>query len=267
MRLGQMRDELSMDIVAWNMASKVRNWKALEELDADVALLNEATPVPEGVGAVSHGSTVGRDYARRFSTAVGSSHALLELNDAKSSRYGRQLDLPFESSRPGSWTAAVVSVEGFGDVTAISLYGLMDEKSDTSIHRSLSELAPAFEDKRYNKQLVLGGDLNTWTGWKAGSWHLKRDRVLLERIEAFGLVDCLEQTRPPGRLENCPCSFGEECTHTRTRVDPRYPHIPYQMDYLFASRALAKRLTSCQALDSPSWRKRSDHFPIVATFS
>ena len=256
-----------MDVVVWNMASKVRNWKALEELDADVALLNEATPVPEGVGAVSYGSTVGRDHTRRFSTAVGSSHALLEVSDAKASRYGRDLELPFESSRPGSWTAAVVSVGGFGDVTAISLYGLMDEKSDASIHRSLSELAPAFDDKRYNKQLVLGGDLNTWTGWKAKSWALARDQVVFDRIRAYGLVDCLEQTREPGRLVNCPCSFGEECAHTRTRVDPRYPHIPYQMDYLFASRELAKRLTNCQALDSPAWRKRSDHFPIVAMFS
>jgi endonuclease/exonuclease/phosphatase family metal-dependent hydrolase len=42
--------------------------------------------------------------------------------------------------------------------------------------------------------------------------------------------------------------------------------VPYQMDYLFASAALAKRLNSCEALDSAEWRSRSDHFPITATF-
>src|SRR6266511_2120339 len=37
--------------------------------------------------------------------------------------------------------------------------------------------------------------------------------------------------------------------HTRTRLDPRYPKIPYQMDYLFASPELAERLNRCSALD------------------
>lgn len=257
-----------MKVVAWNAAHKTRNWDALGELRADVGLVNEATPAPDGVGSVGHGETIGRDgYLRRWSTAVVSAHPIREVDDAAASRYGRKLELPFVNSRPGSWAAAVVSVPDFNDVTAISLYGLLDEKSDTSIHRSLSELAPVFEDKDYNRFLVLGGDLNTWTGWAEGSGHLARDRVVFDRIMAFGLVDCLKETRKPGRLKDCPCSLGKGCTHTRTRVDPRYPHIPYQMDYLFASRELAKRLKSCQALDSPAWRKRSDHFPIVAAFS
>lgn len=45
------------------------------------------------------------------------------------------------------------------------------------MHRSLSELAPMFDDSRYNRLMLLGGDLNTWTGWKAGL-HLERDRVV-----------------------------------------------------------------------------------------
>lgn len=71
------------------------------------------------------------------------------------------MKVPFENSRPGSWTAAVASVPEMGEVAAISLYALMDEKSDASVHRSLSELAPVFDDARYNRLLLLGGDLNT----------------------------------------------------------------------------------------------------------
>jgi endonuclease/exonuclease/phosphatase family metal-dependent hydrolase len=263
-----MQDDAGMDVVVWNMAHKTKNWPALQELAADIGILNEATPAPDGVVAVGHGETIGRDgYPRRWSTAVVATHLIREVEDAAASRYGRRLELPFVNSRPGSWAAAVVSVPGFDDVTSISLYGLLDEKSDTSIHRSLSELAPIFDDKRYNRFLLLGGDLNTWTGWKAGSWHLARDQVVFDRIRAYGLIDCLERTRKAGHLKNCPCSFGTLCTHTRTRLDPRKPDVPYQMDYLFASRALAERLESCVALDSPEWRKRSDHFPIVAAFS
>lgn len=167
------------------------------------------------------------------------------------------------TSRPGSWTTAVVSVPGFRDVTAISLYGLMDEKSDASVHRSLSELAPVFDDPRYSQWLLLGGDLNTWTGWEAGP-HLDRDRVVLDRIRAYGLVDCLEAKRPAGRLADCPCTLGEGCTHTRTRMDPTNPQVPYQMDYLFASRALVERLSSCEAVAHDAWP--SDHLAIVAEF-
>ncbi|MDQ3401441.1 MAG: hypothetical protein M3470_10605 [Chloroflexota bacterium] len=44
----------------------------------------------------------------------------------------------------------------FGAVTAVALYGLLDEFSDASVHRSLSELSPIFHDARYNGRVVRG---------------------------------------------------------------------------------------------------------------
>jgi exonuclease III len=49
-------------------------------------------------------------------------------------------------------------------------------------------------------------------------------------------------------------------------MDRRYPHRPYQMDYLYASPALAKRLESCKAIPHDVVRTPSDHYPIVAVF-
>ena len=63
--------------------------------------------------------------------------------------------MPFECSRPGSWVAASVGTP-FGAVTAVALYGLLDEFSDASVHRSLSELSPIFHDARYNGRVVRG---------------------------------------------------------------------------------------------------------------
>jgi endonuclease/exonuclease/phosphatase family metal-dependent hydrolase len=71
---------------------------------------------------------------------------------------------------------------------------------------------------------------------------------------------------PSGRLEGCPCNLGEECTHTQTRLDAGSPDVPYQMDYLFASRVLAERLVTCVALGKEEWPSPSDHYPIVALF-
>ncbi len=219
-----------------------------------------------GDGVIGGDRTEGRDgYRRPWAAAVVSRHVLTEIDDARATRNGRPIKVPFVSSRPGSWVASWVQVPDVGDVTAISLYGLMDEKSDGSVHRSLSELAPVFDDERYRGLLLVGGDLNTWTGWPSGP-HLDRDRIVLDRIRAYGLVDCLETTRRPGRLAGCPCTFGADCMHTRTRLDPRYPKIPYQMDYLFASPELAERLNRCSALDHDECPSPSDHYPIVADF-
>jgi hypothetical protein len=221
-----------------------------------------STPT-SSAGGTPRGGTGTRDPR---AAALVSPHTLRGIQDARASRRGRTVEVPFENSRPGSWLAAVVSVPDIGEVTGISLYGVMEEKSDASVHRSLSELAPVFDDVRYNKLLLLGGDLNTWTGWEADSPHLARDRVVLERIRAYGLVDCLEAKRPPGPLEGCPCGLGEGCNHTRTRLDRRYPDVPYQMDYLYASPALAKRLVNSEALSHDVWPSPSDHYPIVAMF-
>ena len=143
----------------------------------------------------------------------------------------------------------------------------MDEKSDASVHRSLSELSPIFDHELYGKRLLLGGDLNILAGRPSGP-RLDRHQVVLARIEAYGLVDCLKRTRLPGPLAGCQCELGEGCTHTWTKRDPQRPAVPYQDDYLFASRWLASttRLKSCRALrfedDAPS-----DHTPIVAEFA
>ncbi len=156
-------------------------------------------------------------------------------------------------------------------MTAISLYGLLDERSDASVHRSLSDMTPLLEDRRYNKLLLLGGDLNTLCIGRAGGRYLERDLGVLNRIaEGFGLVDLLQESLRQhhprrGRLEGCKCSFGTRCRHTWTYRRTPGSRIAYQDDYLFASPQLAHRLIECRAIpfeaDSPS-----DHAPIVATF-
>jgi hypothetical protein len=165
-----------MRVAVWNMAGRAGNWSALGELAADIAALTEARPAPEAITAIGHGSTKGRDFERGFATAVASPHHVEEVADATLTRYGRQLGVPFGSSRPGSWTATRVSVTDAGDVTAIALYGLMDEKSDASVHRSLSELAAVFDDKRYNRLLLLGGISTPGQAGKRGAGTLLATR-------------------------------------------------------------------------------------------
>jgi exonuclease III len=197
--------------------------------------------------------------------------------DTRVDRYFGQ-PLPFEPSRPGTWIARRVDL-GDLKITAIALYGLLDEKSDASLHRSLSELSPVFDHEEYGKHLILGGDFNILPKRHRADHRLNRGQVLMERIRAYGLFDCLEKKLPPDRyedparrteMENCQCGLREHCTHTRTFRDKGGPHIPYQDDYLFASKALVRRLEWCWAFPSmPDWPPDwpSDHAAIVAEFN
>jgi len=264
---------MRLKAIVWNMQPKPANWNLLKEWQelggTDIAILCEAPPAPTGVEAVGRGSTEGLEVAlasdqtvkRPWSTAIASSRPMAPITDARVDRYYGK-PLPFEPSRPGTWTAASINVDGM-KVTAISLYRLMDERSDASVHRSLSELSPIFDHEEYGKRLLLGGDLNILAGRPAGA-HLDRHQVVLARIKAYGLTDCLERERPHGPLENCPCGLDEDCIHTWTKLDSERPTIPYQDDYLFASHAVDD-LESCKALPFTE-HSPSDHTPIVATF-
>jgi endonuclease/exonuclease/phosphatase (EEP) superfamily protein YafD len=255
-----------MRIAVWNVARSPFAFDALKNLKPDIALLNEASP-PTSAHGIWREATVGRDgRGRPWSAAVLSPHSLSEITDARPTWRQSTRGVPFVCSRPGSWIAATVEVAPATTVTAVALYGLLDELSDSSVHRSLSELSPLLDDRRYRRLMLLGGDLNTGTAWPATEPFLARDMNLLQRFDALGLVDCLALMRPHGRLEGCTCTFGDGCTHTRTRRDPRRPEVPYQTDYLWASGDLANRLRSCRALATDDWFSISDHAPIVAEF-
>jgi hypothetical protein len=273
--------------LVWNMGlgspgkrTHAANWARLDQLmldrSIDVALLSEAptSGLAQRRAIYSEAGTLGWDVRRdngevkprRWSAAVVTSGEMPEqVNPVATGSHGRRPNVPFRASKPGTWAAGRVAATGIGSVTCVSLYGLMDELSDASVHRSLSDISPIFTDPNYMDLVLVGGDLNTGTQWEDDRIRA-RDRNLLDRFEVFGLVDCLRKRRGPGRLSNCDCPDGDACQHTWTRLDPSDPGRPLQVDYLFASASLADRLESCEALSPPDWQEFSDHAPIIATF-
>jgi hypothetical protein len=109
--------------VVWNMAQKAGNWAVLENEEdlrgADIALLCEAPPTQAPVDAVGRWATTGleaslppeKPVSRPWSTAVVASYPLHEITDARLDRYYGE-PLPFEPSRPGTWTATLVDLDG-----------------------------------------------------------------------------------------------------------------------------------------------------------
>ena len=126
----------------------------------------------------------------RWSAAVMSPLGPDVLNEeavrARRSYRNKLVDIPFTNSRPGAWIAATVPTEN-GPVTCVSLYGLIEELTDASMHRTLSEISPIFSDPNYKKLVLLGGDFNISTGFSDPSAR-EQSRIVLDRIKAYGLV-------------------------------------------------------------------------------
>lgn len=263
-----------MDVIVWNMRHKAKNWELLSdgaELAADVHLVCEAPRPPKGIAAIGQWGTVGLEAAlpldkpvtREWSTGVASRRDLAWITDARIDRqYGEPL--PFKPSRPGTWTAGSIKV-GKVRVTTVALYGLMDELSDASVHRSLSEMAPLFDHSVYGKHLMLGGDLNILANPRPNDPMAARHLAVLERIRSYGLRSCLGDPRLPRarRTEPCPCER-RGCRHRRTfRKSAEAAGRAYEEDFLFVSKRLADRLESCEVLP---FRESSDHAPLRARF-
>lgn len=218
-------------------------WELVEEHAVKIALLNEASvyrlkaenEAAEKIGdrpsfEFSKEGTRARDFwtdrgvrklkvRKKWSAAVMSPLGpdLLGEEDVRARAPRRRnpiVDIPFTNSRPGTWIAATVQI-GEESVTCVSLYGLIEELTDASMHRSLSDINPIFSDPRHNKLVLLGGDFNVGTGL-ADPCDRERSRIVLKRIEAYGLDDCLaqwieDQKLPP--LAGCQC-VDEPCRHT-----------------------------------------------------
>src|SRR5207253_1966808 len=101
-----------------------------------------------------------------------------------SGAHPRRPDIPFANSRPGSWIAATVLV-GSAEITCISLYGLIEELTDASMDRSLSNVSPIFSDPKRNDLVLLGGDFNSSTAWPDHDRRM-RDATHLRSGEGVG---------------------------------------------------------------------------------
>jgi hypothetical protein len=164
---------------------------------------------------------------------------------------------------PGAVAVATVPLAE-RTVTLVSMYGLIDNGyADTAVNRMLSDLVPLIDSPTLGHHLLLGGDLNITTQWTGDRAHyVSWEGATLRRIEAFGLVDCLDAYRPDGPLDGCDCTAGATCRHIRTQYHPRSTY-PWQNDYVFATEPLRDAVKSAVVHDEPAVRPMSDHLPLI----
>jgi len=241
-------------------------WARLRGMGVDVALLQETVP-PRDFPA---GSVIWREIGgwRRFGSAVATFGLPLEEILSASSRYSGR-SFPLLNTFPGSVVVARVRPPDVEPITVVSVYGVIDVYSQTTLLRVVADLVPLF-DSLDGRRVVLGGDLNMTTATK--DEELPRYRAIFAAIESLGLENLFVAAKQrPARLAGCECDLGDACFHVRTHRNASVVGTPREavgshLDYLFASPDLARCCTRVRLEDDASVWESSDHCPVVAEF-
>jgi exonuclease III len=264
---------MSIKVVAWNMnnwarkgTDRVAAWNYLNNILApDVALLQETAPPTIAIEPPPH--LIYHEIEKlKWGTAVASfSPPITEITSART--ISNKNDAPLIRTSPGALVVSRIAASSGQEITFVSMYGQFDYGyTVTTVQRLLSDITPLV-DSPLGKYLIVGGDINVSSQYSAKDKHRLRHVNVLERFKSLGLIDCVDQKIPQGRgrLDGCTCVYGDECRHVRTQ---RHKHssLPWENDYIFASKALAKKLISAKPWDEEGAWNLSDHCPIIATF-
>ena len=266
-------------IVSWNIAQSPRAWQQLLDMDADIALLQEAAPPPEGVRyRVWHSEvpweTPGLDAARKWRAAVVrlSDRVKVEWIEAKSpvqAEWGG-----FVVSRPGTLEAARVTPLSGDPFIVCSMYGLWTGPltgagswimADNSVHRIISDLS-VFIGRQDGHRIICAGDLNILHGHgeNGSKYWAARYQTVFDRMEAIG-VPYIGPQIPNGRQadpwpQELPPDSKNVPTFYSTGTSPVEAYR--QLDHVFASRSLVPNLT-VRALNGVEEWGASDHCRVL----
>ena len=273
-------------IVCWNINRSLEAYPELQEMGADVALLQE----------------VGKCAAAQMEDAIcGAEHwdwekcdrwpAVAKLSDQVEVTCLRPVSLPvmrvkkneIAVSSPATLAVATVTPlpKGKNSVKpfiVVSMYGrwrrphpLADNEtiySDASVHRIISDLTQFIGGWSKTHRIIAAGDLNTIYGATEES-RLEtpiRAQTIFDRMSAIGMEFAGPQWPHGGRraaptpYDDVPPDTCNVPTYYTNRQTPET--AKNQLDYVFASRGFHERVR-VRALNAPDEWGPSDHCRIV----
>ena len=278
-------------VVCWNIATMHDPWRELVEMDADVALLQEARRPPDDVAAkVDIGPEAHWDshvwnsrwWECRFSNLYDRWPMVVKLSDRVEVEWFKQVSPISETngdeiavSGIGTVAVARVKPEGAHPFIAVSMYARWMAPhsstktswsvgySDGSAHRILSDLSAFIGSTNPRTHRILAaGDLNM-SFWSTDPFD-HRAQTVVDRFHALGL-DYMGPQYPNGRrADPIPAHLNEESldvpTYHTTRSDPAGAYV--QIDHVFASRGFHEEVQA-RALNEVSEWGPSDHCRIA----
>lgn len=256
-------------LVSWNIAKRKQPRKVLEQLDYDVALIQEFPFPKDSWERVLYDCDRGAKVLR-LSDRVG----FHELQNIPLGRKHGSGELTV--SAPGIIAAAFITPKHIEPFIAVSLYARWETLhprinkkwiySDAMAHRAISDLSTFIGSKNpATHRIVVAGDFNLIHGATDDNPLAlpARDRSVFSRLEALGLEFIGPQSpngrpaipQPPGLPED---TKNVPTYHTNQQKPETAAN---QLDYVFASRGLHKQVTA-KALNEPEEWGPSDHCRI-----
>ena len=287
--------EQHIKVVSWNIATRREPWRQLVNMEADVALLQEAGSVPSDVadmvdtGPAEHWDSHvwnSRWFEGRFSSLYDRWPMVVRLSDRVKVEWFKQVstisevqDDEIAVSGIGTIAAARVIPEDAPPFIAVSMYARWirphpSTKSswsvgyqDGSAHRIISDLSAFIGNTNPSTHRILAaGDLNMIFGATDSNTLAlpARDRTVTDRMDALGL-EFMGPQYPDGR-QTSPTPRGLPAD---TRNVPTYHTLSgspktaqNQLDYVFASRGFHESVR-VRALNSVDEWGASDHCRLL----
>ena len=288
----RVRGRSPIKVVCWNIAAMHEPWRVLVEMDADVALLQEARRPPDDVAAkVDTGPEAHWDshvwnsrwWEGRFNNLYDRWPMVVKLSDRVEVEWFKQVSPISEAagdeiavSGIGTVAAARVKTEGALPFIAVSMYARWMKPhsstktswrvgySDGSAHRIISDLSTFIGSTDPGTHRILAaGDLNM-SFWSTDQLD-HRAQTVLDRFQALGL-DYMGPQYPAGRrADPIPAHLNAESLDV-----PTYYHKPsntpagayVQIDHVFASRGFHTEVQA-EALNGVEEWGPSDHCRIA----
>lgn len=273
-------------IISWNIAHRLSSWHALMEMEADIALLQEASSPPEEVRnrvQVDPGpwDTAGAGLSRRWKAAVVklSDRVQVDWIDARSIPDAGADD--FAASRLGTIAAAIVTPTCGQPIIVVSMYGAWEYPvehtglpptknpiwADGSVHRIISDLERLLgrgSGRPSERRVIAAGDLNILYGHgEHGNVYAKaRYATVFDRLEAIGMPFVGPQSPDGGRqAEPWPKELPQGSRNVPTYYTTRQKvpqNATRQLDFVFASEEI-KDSVRVRALNGVDEWGPSDH--------
>lgn len=265
-------------LVCWNIAKNHDPWRCLikNEMNAHIALLQEATKPPENVADCLNVD------ASQFKE-IKSQCTIIKLTYDEDVNVKRLTPEPlsfandsdFKTTHPGCIAAAIISAPGVEPFYVVSMCPEYEKpyrcagKSwnivDASVHRVISDLSLLIGKQRGHR-VIVAGDFSVYYGYgedKSGYWKGRYDTVF-DRMKALGL--CFVGPQHPCGRKACPppqeLPGDSKNVPTYCKAFKKDPESAvHQLDYVFASESMANSV-KVRALNRPEEWGPSDHCRI-----
>lgn len=265
-----------MKLITWNIAGREEVWNSLLNIDADVALLQEAIEPPIEVASAIEINpalwvTAGAGKNRPWRAAIANLSHKYKMQWLESKSIAEANPGELAVSRLGTLSAAMLFLHSGEEVIVISIYASWENAhnltcsrliyADASVHRLISDLS-VFIGQQTKHRIIVAGDFNILYGYgEHGSpYWASRYETVFTRMAALGLKFMGPQS-PDGRIAN---PWPEELPPTSKNV-PTFHHnrqtpetATRQLDFVFVSNSLCDRVRVKALNNIDDWGS-SDH--------